>query len=575
MARSVGIIKHKSMISVLLALLSFGSNVSSETILGRSFPSCGYVGGQIYCVGGDTNSDFSGGYKIDQNLYSLDVAQFLGKEINTLNDQWKVIVPATSFSFENRRAPISIVLPDEKKLMIVSGYHTAFNQKLSNQTIIYDTVTNTWEKSISYVEEGRGTRQIFHSTAVNLPDNTIGFYGGLEQVANTTVPEVSTSGQIMNYTSDGQSFVGFRSIVKYSPGLKNWSGFTPQTNVPADYYPNSQSATIDPSTGKVYFFGGSYYSPFSNGSPTRVPFHTGYTFNTKSGGWAEEKYGGEFPTERMFHSTNLLPNSNDIILYGGSNDGAKASTDYCYTLSLSSNKWTKQNLNFPTSVSGPRFSHSALVVNSTLFILFGRGPEGNLIPSMLGINVANASNVTYTSIYNANVPKDMNNTNITSDRHTDDVDEAFPKSTPAESPTEIESNGLSKGAIGGIAAGCVILVLALIIFGIFYLRRQKKARHDQQKNDMIDDEQIHVDWDKIDQEYREVSASSSPKTSDRVSSTNATKVNGSPLLSETNPLQDVQRSNNKNVIKSPDAPEIISVKPSMGNTYVKPDVQIR
>ncbi|KAG2201994.1 hypothetical protein INT47_000533 [Mucor saturninus] len=515
---------------------------------------CGYVGGQIYCVGGDTSSDFSGSYKIDQNLYSLDVAQFLGKEINALNDQWKVIIPAASFSFENRRAPISIVLPDEKKLMIVSGYHTAFNQKLSNQTIIYDTVTNTWEKSISYGEEGRGTRQM---------------------VANTAVPEVSTSGQIMNYTSDGQSFVGFRSIVKFSPSLKSWSGFTPQTNVPADYYPNSQSATIDPSTGKVYFFGGSYYSPFSNGSPTRVPFHSGYTFNTKSGGWAEEAYAGEIPTDRMFHSTNLLPNSNDIILYGGSNDGVKASTDYCYTLSLSSNKWTKLNLNFPTSVSGPRFSHSALVVNSTLFILFGRGPEGNLIPSMLGLNVSNVLNVTYTSIYNANVPKDMNNTNITSDRHTDDVDEAFPKSTPAESPTEIKSDGLSKGAIGGIAAGCVILVLALIIFGIFYLRRQKKARHDQQKNDMIDDEQIHVDWDKIDQEYREVSASSSPKPSDRVSSTNATKVSSSPLLSKTNPVQDVQRSNIKNVIKSPDATDIISVKPSMGNTYVKPDVQIR
>lgn len=77
-----------------------------------------------------------------------------------MSNQWKQIIPPVNFSPENRRAPISIVLPGDKKFMIVGGYHTAYNQKFSNQTIIYDTATNTWEKGVSCTEEGRGTRQM-------------------------------------------------------------------------------------------------------------------------------------------------------------------------------------------------------------------------------------------------------------------------------------------------------------------------------------------------------------------------------------------------------------------------------
>lgn len=57
-----------------------------------------------------------------------------------------------------------------------------------------------------------------------------------------------------------------------------------------------------------------------------------------------------------------MPNSQDIILYGGSsgNDiSGKASADYCFTLNLAENKWTERsNLNVPVTVGGSRYSHS-------------------------------------------------------------------------------------------------------------------------------------------------------------------------------------------------------------------------
>lgn len=104
-----------------------------------------------------------------------------------------------------------------------------------------------------------------------------------------------------------------------------------------------------------------------------------------------------------------------------------------------------------------------MVVNSTLFVLFGRGLDGALSSSTIALNVANVSNITYTSIYNSNISEKTNNTNSTSGDHASGPDEPFEKSTPAESPTEVIDSSLSKGAIGGIAAGCVVFVSILTI----------------------------------------------------------------------------------------------------------------
>lgn len=78
-----------------------------------------------------------------------------------MSNKWEKKIPATNFNLENRRSPTAAVLEDGKRLMIVGGLLVTLNQKFSNQTIIYDTTTNTWTKGLSCTEPNRGTRQVY------------------------------------------------------------------------------------------------------------------------------------------------------------------------------------------------------------------------------------------------------------------------------------------------------------------------------------------------------------------------------------------------------------------------------
>lgn len=86
-------------------------------------------------------------------------------------------------------------------------------------------------------------------------------------------------------------------------------------------------------------------------------------------------------------------------------------------------------------------------MDSTLFILFGRGLDGSLNPSLLTIDVTSASNIFYAATYI--VPTTSNTTNNATNNTATDTK---------------ESEGLSKGAIGGIAAGSIVAVRTIDLF---------------------------------------------------------------------------------------------------------------
>lgn len=84
-----------------------------------------------------------------------------------------------------------------------------------------------------------------------------------------------------------------------------WVRLSPQLDSPANFFPNSQTATIHPSTGKIYFIGGSYYTPDDPMNKKKVSFAWAHTFDTKSAAWVNQTLGGVHPSQRDFHTTNL------------------------------------------------------------------------------------------------------------------------------------------------------------------------------------------------------------------------------------------------------------------------------
>ncbi|CAO3688194.1 unnamed protein product [Rhizopus stolonifer] len=407
-------------------------------------------------------------FNVENKLYSLNVNQFQGSSSSILNNKWTQVTSSNTFDPEERRTPEFITLADGKSFILVGGQNVGStgnsNLILANQTILYNAVENTWEVLPNYSEINRTERQIYYGTAINLPSasqDTIGFYGGFEDRSNTSSPMVSVYGTVVPVSSDGTTSVrGFDSLTVFNTTSKIWSHFAPQSNIPTSFFPNSQTATLNPKTGKIYYLGGSYYTPSTG---YRFPFSESYVFDTTQGSWSLVKLSAAnnsiVPTDRLYHSATMMPNSEDILLYGGTNDGSIAVSDFCYTLSLTTNLWTEQvNISVPTAVSsnGARFGHSrmikqftreikliicifciAVLVNTTLFIIFGRDINGSPSPNLLTFDVSDISNIQYISEY----PLDSTDSS---------------NSTGSGSYAGYAQSSLTGGAKAGIAVGCVV-----------------------------------------------------------------------------------------------------------------------
>lgn len=118
---------------------------------------CDFVGGQIYCYGGFTSVTSS--QTVDDNLYSLNVAQSIGETAESINDKWELVQPSTPFDTESRRIASAIALPNGRQFLLQGGYTKG--TKFINQTIIYDTTTNSWKVASPYSEVSRGVRQMY------------------------------------------------------------------------------------------------------------------------------------------------------------------------------------------------------------------------------------------------------------------------------------------------------------------------------------------------------------------------------------------------------------------------------
>lgn len=88
-------------------------------------------------------------------------------------------------------------------------------------------------------------------------------------------------------------------------------------------------------------------------------------------------------------------------------------------------------------------------MDTTLFILFGRGANGNLDPSLIILNVENVSKIHYVQTY-GNITSNPSNS-TSKDSNSDDFNSKG-------------SGKLSYGTIGGITAGAALAVGSITLF---------------------------------------------------------------------------------------------------------------
>ncbi|KAG1232266.1 hypothetical protein G6F68_004378 [Rhizopus microsporus] len=388
-------------------------------------------------------------------------------------------VPLNNFDPEKRYSPQFTALSDGRRLFISNGNAT----HLINQNILFDSYDNTWQRLPDFSDD----KQRANGCAVSVPSDTgdtIIVFGGQAIKASPLV--------VGNKTFEFQKSLVLLNSTVYHTSSQTWAYLSPQINAPLDKIPFEHSATFHPSSGIIYYFGGRNRD--SEGNVNIASLQWGFIFDTKKMMWGRNNYtasvGSQLPSARNGLTTVLAPDSQHIILYGGHND-SEVVPDIMYTLNLNNNKWTQVNVG--TDNSGlARSYHSAVLVNTTLFILFGMNRNTALSTTILAYNVTDVSNIHQLDYYSSGII----GTNIT-----------LGQPNPVASSVPLNSHeSLPAGAKAGIAVGST--VGAVVIFSALFLYRKKLTKYMQPAvqgpDEQIMDEKKDLDWHSIERQYFEL-----------------------------------------------------------------------
>ncbi|CEJ02146.1 hypothetical protein RMCBS344292_16161 [Rhizopus microsporus] len=163
-----------------------------------------------------------------------------------------------------------------------------------------------------------------------------------------------------------------------------------------------------------------------------------------------------------------------------------------YTLNLNNNKWAQVNIGTDNSDLA-RSYHSAVLVNTTLFILFGMNRNTVFSTTILAFNVTDVSNIHQLDYYSSGAI----GTNTTLGKPS-----PLASSAPLSSPESLPS-----GAKAGIAVGSIVGAVA-VFSALFLLYRKKSTKYMQPEvqgpDEQIMDEKKNLDWHNIERQYFEL-----------------------------------------------------------------------
>ncbi|KAI8876734.1 hypothetical protein K501DRAFT_279121 [Backusella circina FSU 941] len=250
--------------------------------------------------------------------------------------------------------------------------------------------------------------------------------------------------------------------LKFDP--LSWSEVSNPLNAPSfdsNYIVRGQTATLGPKN-LIYFLGGRFTNGANTVTSTAPSFQTPYIFDPQQSIWTPQVTlggGADIPSNRYGHSATYLPNSHRIFIFGGArvSNGLNDDANFAFILDLDSNAYTKVNLSTSPSGMNSRYGHSAVLMNNSLFIMFGKS-QAQLTNEIDMIDVSNSdpTAIKWSSVY-----------------------------PPVEKTAEGNGGKTSAGTIAGATVGSIVGV-GIIAGAIFFFLRKKKANHENKERKFDD-----------------------------------------------------------------------------------------
>ncbi|CAO3634147.1 unnamed protein product [Cunninghamella echinulata] len=438
------------MILLFYLVLSYNilSVICQSNRIPRLFPACSLIESTLYCFGGTTSFNRRY-YDIINEHISLDLSILNDNNNNNNNNnnskpatsisslQWKNVSNSISIS-SSPLPPImrgaTTTIQSNHSYLIYSGAST--NNTLAQFIYNYHAPTNQWSTlslptANNYTSDG---------SIINLGNDTIWVWGG-RSLTNGSINSNVYSTFDYNHLSWSQSITN------------NWQMLS------------GYSSTLT-QNGIIYILGG--YDDHNN---RLVNFTQIRTFNSQHSTWSNINSTNAIPSNRMYHSVTNIPDKNLLFIYGGiffNRSTSMMLDDVTYVYNYINNTFTPIAL--PTSTSSSpqnitRFGHFATILNQSKYLLLAFGFND--------INVG-ANHINVLNIADPYHPSWVTRTVVT------------PTSTPYPTvpPEGSQKNGLSGGEIAAIVIN-VIIAICIIFAIIFFCRRRKSNRYQNETRSMI------------------------------------------------------------------------------------------
>ncbi|KAI7888451.1 uncharacterized protein EV154DRAFT_604764 [Mucor mucedo] len=404
---------------------------------------CKLVSTKIYCYSGGYASlgDIIVKRALNEHHY-IDLQQTL--TLDETSARWISIPDDPNFMNEPALAGTATSISDSS-YMVDGGYNeTPYVKNISR---LFDTKANTWS-SISNDGRNLSNNAIYMGTAVKVPNKgRIYYWGGL-------------SGQYPGYP------VNTTTVLSITSPMFKWSVCPSQLPL-GTFTRFGHTATLDNDGVSIFYLGGRIRTTATltdNLIPYNIiPMTKILLYNTVDATWiSKDSPSAPTMSSRYMHSANLLPYSGKILIYGGATDDGNekhpsAVSDYLYLFDPKTLEYTRMEEYEQTQGAGPRFGHSAILCNDTLFVLFGVNQKGLITNDVYFLSLSGSA--TWLKSYSM---LDTNNGR--------QVEKVMRFSLPS---------------IIGITIGSVLVVGFMIMAAIIYMMCKSKRRQKKEKEETV------------------------------------------------------------------------------------------